>query len=184
MKKIFLLTIAFICLLLAGCSNSGDYKECSYIKADNVELYSSESTMKLVRLVCDLSDINELYIDYRAVSSITNKNDGKITYNGNVYMVDGEVGEIYISKTFIKYNETMKKAVEITEKNANKSLTKGVYEAIIDKKIYLPLDFLWMYPGYDNNNYQYTDRATKLEYSKIESNYDLSGSSSIQYVYA
>lgn len=184
MKKIFLLTIAFICILLVSCSSSGDYKECSYIKADNVELEYSEDIRKIVRLESDSADIKELYIDYRAVSFITNNNDGKITYNGNVYTVDVEVGEMYSTKTVIKYDEKAKKAVEITEKNVNKSLPKSIYEAITTKQVYVSFSVESYIRFPELVNYDFTDRVNKLEYSKTESNYDLSGSSSIQYVYA
>ncbi len=180
MKKLFLLTIAFICLLLAGCSSSGDYKECSYIKADNVELSANESTRELVRFVCESAEIKELYVTSGSARVIKSNNDSKIRFNDNEYIMDVEVGELYFTKTFIKYNEKLKKAIEIDEYNINISLPKNIYESLANKEIFIPEGFI------DRSfyNYDYTGMTEKLEYSKIESKYDLSGSSSIQYIYA
>ena len=180
MKRIVGLIISvFVLVLLVSCG--GGYKECKSVIADKVSLYSNETIYSLCEFSNDNDEINKIY----AVATYVDMyNITTLTYKNKEYTKGSVVGEFYYSKVVIKYNEKEKKAIKIEEYNLNKSLSSSIYSYLQNNEAFVSVESLQSARYYSNTSNNYSVNASKLVSRKAESNYDLSGSPTIQYVYA
>ena len=179
MKKSILLIFSIICLMvLTSCSIVG-YKECKSLYAPEVSLSSSTTSTGVYEFINEEADVKRIYV----LKNKINSSISQIKYNDAVYTNGELVGEIYLYKTTVKYNESFKKAIVISEKYVNNTLPNNIYELIQNEEV-----FVWDMSTYDYDYYIETKillvYPKKAQYTKTETIYDLSGSSYIKYEYA
>ena len=184
MKKfVYFIFAALFVFILASCGDGG-YKECKSITADKVSLGSSENKVKVVEYVNNSADVKVIYTTDKAEQYLTTYGNGNMKYNNYEYTKGNEVGEIYISKVVVKYNEKEKKAIKIDETYANISLSRSIYDSMQNNQIFVPTEYISYYIITPDKNSAIQVATIKITPNKVETNYDLSGSASIQYVYA
>ncbi len=177
MKKSILLIFSIICLMvLTSCSVVG-YKECKSLYAPEVSLNSITTSTEVYEFINEEADVKRIYV----LKSIINSSISQLEYNNVTYTKGELVGEIYSLKHTIKYNESFKKAIVISEYYVNNTLPNNIYELIQNEEV-----FVWNSSTYE---YDYENKTLsvypkKAQYTKTEIIYDLSGSSYIKYEYA
>ena len=180
MKKSILLIFSIICLMvLTSCSIVG-YKECKSLNTSEVSLSSNTISTAVYEFINEEADVKRIYV----LKSIFNSSISQLEYNDVIYTKGELVGEIYSLKNTVKYNESFKKAILISEKYANNTLPNNIYELIQNEEVFVcdksTDDY---YAHYDENNTLLV-YPKKAQYTKTETIYDLSGSSYIKYEYA
>ena len=177
MKKSILLIFSIICLMvLTSCSIVG-YKECKSLYAPEVSLSSSTISTEVYEFINEEADVKRIYTS----KVFNNYSVSQIKYNDAVYTKGELVGEIYSFKNTVKYNESFKKAIVISERYVNNTLPNNIYELIQNEEV-----FVWEIDTYeyDSENKTFLVYPKKAQYTKTETIYDLSGSSYIKYEYA